>query len=388
MRAALFALAGFALAAALAASACSPRAADAGGENEPLRVADALGGDTAGYQRAIEPREFVFPADHGAHDGFRTEWWYFTGNLEDDRGNRHGFQLTFFRQALAPSPPPRDSAWAAGHIVFAHFALSDERRALFEARERFSREALGLAGAKASPFRVWIDDWEAAALTPPDAFPMRVRAQENGLGLDLTLTPLKPPVLQGERGLSRKGPEPGSASYYYSFTRLDAEGTVTIDGRTADVRGLAWMDREWSTSVLDDDQTGWDWFALQLDDGRDLMLFQLRRADGSRDPFDAGALVDAEGRATILGARDFSLEPRGFHESSRGTRYPVRWSIEIPGEGMVLDVSPLLPDQELDVSLRYWEGAVTVMGRDARGPVSGRGFLEMTGYDAGSRFTR
>jgi predicted secreted hydrolase len=370
------------IALALAVVACDPSEIRTVEEREPLRVAEALAGDVAGFLRATEPRPFHFPADHGAHDGFRTEWWYFTGNLEDDRGSHYGFQLTFFRQALAPNPAPRRSAWAADHIVFAHLALSDERRARFEASERFSREALGLAGVRGSPLRVWVEDWEASSLSPDDAFPMRLRAQEGGLGLDLTVAPRKPPVLHGEQGLSRKGPQPGSASYYYSFTRLGAEGTVTVDGRPARVRGLAWLDREWSTSVLDEGQVGWDWFAIQLEDGRDVMLFQLRRADGSRDAFDAGALVDADGRATILDANDFVLVPRGFHESRRGTRYPVRWSIEIPAQGMTLDVEPMLPDQELDVSLRYWEGAVTVSGRDGDGPVLGRGFLEMTGYDA------
>lgn len=353
-----------------------------------LSVAEALGGKNAGYLRATEPRAFVFPDDHGPHDGFRTEWWYFTGNLADAEGRRYGFQLTFFRQALTPDPAERESAWGASHLVFAHFAVGDESGGRFHARERFSREALGLAGAQARPFRVWIDDWRAEAADAEDAFPMRLRAAEEGVELDLVVTPAKPPVLQGEQGLSRKGAAPGNASYYYSFTRLDARGTLAVDGAPVAVSGLAWMDREWSTSVLGNEQTGWDWFAIQLEDGRDLMLFQLRRRDGSRDPFDAGALVDRNGRAEILDASDFTLLPRRFWENAAGVRYPVAWSIELPGHGLRLETEPLLDDQELAVTLRYWEGAIEVSGRDEAGGISGRGFLEMTGYDEASGFAR
>lgn len=337
-----------------------------------LSVAEALRSeDDRGYARAIEPREFRFPADHGPHPEFRTEWWYYTGNLSTREGRRFGFQLTFFRSALAPSMPERSSAWAARQVYLAHFTVSDAEGGRFHSFERWSRGALGLAGARGEPFRVWLEDWSAAGDSA-----MRLRAAEDGVALDLALQPGKPPVLQGERGLSRKSAETGNASYYYSLTRMPAAGTVSVGGERFTVSGLAWMDREWSTSSLGRDQVGWDWFALQLEDGRDLMLYRLRRADGSSDPLSKGTLVGPQGESRHLALKDFDLEVRGHWESPRsGARYPSRWRLRIPSAGLDLSLEPLLADQELDVSFRYWEGAVRV-----EGSARGRGYVEMTGY--------
>lgn len=378
------------------------------GDDHPPRAARAtvslvetLGGaDTVGYARAVEPRAFDFPADHGPHPDFRSEWWYFTGNLDGPEGARYGFQFTIFRGALAPprssdsTAPGVDSPWDTRQVYLGHFTLTDVEGRTFREFERYSRGAAGLAGAEADPFRVWLDDWEVRSVSgDPGAgdpvWPLRLRARDTAVALDLELVPRKPLVLQGERGLSQKGSAPGNASYYYSYTRLQAAGTVGIEGRETPVLGTAWLDREWSTSALSDGQVGWDWFALQLSDGRDVMVYQLRRADGSPDPLSKGVVVDADGNARTVGLEAFEVEPIGSWASPiDGSVYPSGWRVRLPDEGLDLVVDPVLADQELDVSFRYWEGAVDVSGFADGAEVTGRGYVELTGYagaEAGPR---
>lgn len=345
-----------------------------------LAVAEAMAGDPAGFLRAERPRPFAFPADHGPHDGYRTEWWYFTGTLFGEGGRAFGYQLTFFRNALAPGPHPAGaSALRARTVWMAHLALSDERGGRFRWAERLAREAIGLAGARAEPFRVWVEGWEASA---PDGTlaPLALRARAEGLAIDLTLAPERPVVLQGEAGLSAKGPEAGNASYYYSIPRLATRGEVTLDGERFAVEGRSWLDREWSTSALAPELEGWDWLALQLDDGRDLMLYRLRRRDGSADPFSAAAVIEPAGDVRRLAAGDFALRPLGRWTSPRGGDYPAAFRVEVPSLGLELEARPRLADQELTGLVRYWEGAVRVTGRSPEGPIGGQGFLEMTGY--------
>ncbi|MGE0158550.1 MAG: lipocalin-like domain-containing protein [Gemmatimonadales bacterium] len=348
-----------------------------------LSLAETLAGaDTSGYERALEPRPFVFPSDHGPHPSFRTEWWYVTGNLTSSDARAFGFQLTIFRSALAPSAPALASDWATNQAYMAHFTLTDIEGGRFRAHERFARGAVGLAGARAEPLRVWVGDWSMDG-TAVETFPLSLGAAADGVGIELTLDAGKPIVLQGERGLSRKGPEPGNASYYYSFTRLPARGSVVVGGDTLSVSGLAWLDREWSTSALSAGQAGWDWFALQLDDGWDLMAYRLRRADGSADAFSEAVVVDPGGAATRLRfGDDVTLESTGTWTSPiDGAVYPAGWRIAIPARGWDLTVAPRVADQELDLSFRYWEGAVSVRGTGEGGaPVSGRGYVELTGY--------
>ncbi|HJX28469.1 MAG TPA: lipocalin-like domain-containing protein [Thermoanaerobaculia bacterium] len=370
---------------ALLTVACGDRSRE---PSASLSVAGALrGGDDRGYARATEPRTFGFPADHGPHPEFRTEWWYYTGNLATAEGRRFGFQLTFFRSALAPEMPERGSAWATRQAWLAHFALSNiegEEGERFHSFERWSRGAVGLAGIQTAPFRVWVEDWSAQADGGDDGpvFPMRLRAAEGEVALDLRLEQGKPPVLQGERGLSRKSSEPGNASYYYSLTRMPATGTIRVGGESFTVQGSAWMDREWSTSSLGEGQVGWDWFALQLSDGTDLMLYQLRDAEGRPDPSSSGSIAGPGGETRPLALRDFSLEPLATWESpDSGARYPARWRVRVPSEELDLTVTPLLADQELDVSFRYWEGAVAMEGTRQGRPVRGNGYVELTGYD-------
>ncbi|WP_245688198.1 lipocalin-like domain-containing protein [Thiohalomonas denitrificans] len=364
---------------ALLLSGCGP-APDQPADGGSLAVSEALGGDIEGYARATEPREFKFPADHGPHPEFRTEWWYFTGNLADRRGERYGFQLTLFRNALAPEPLEGPSRWRKRQVYMAHLALTDVAGGRFVAEERFARAALGLAGARAAPFRVWLEDWEVSGGEGRHPFPVTLRAGNDKDGIELTLGMEKTPILQGEAGLSQKSEEPGNASYYYSYSRLSASGRITIDGVQRQVDGSAWMDREWSTSALGPEQSGWDWFALQLDNNVDLMLYRLRRRDGSTDPASAGSLVSPEGERTALREEDFEVTVTRHWESPRGGRYPAGWRLQLPQQQLWLRVEPLLADQELDLSVRYWEGAVRISGEHRGQPVAGYGYVELTGY--------
>jgi predicted secreted hydrolase len=350
-----------------------------------LAVRDALGGgDASGFARALGPRPFAFPADHGPHPEFRTEWWYYTGNLETAAGRHVGFQLTFFRTALAApdrgASIQRTSAWAARQLYLAHFAVTDTQGGRFYASSRVSREALGLAGARAAPFRVWLDDWSAES-DAVAGFPIRLRATDRDVAVDLVIESGKPVVLQGDRGWSPKGDEPGNASYYYSFTRMPARGSVRVGAASLEVSGLAWMDREWNTNALGPDLVGWDWLALQLDDGRDVMVYQLRRRDGSVDPHSAGALIASDGTTRSLARGGIALDALDYWTSPASrVRYPSRWRLSIPAADLRLDITPRLANQELNVGTRYWEGAVRVQGSAAGLPIAGLGYVELVGY--------
>ena len=357
----------------LALAACSPAPQP---PEATLSVATSLAAEPeAGFERALEPRTFAFPADHGPHPGFQIEWWYFTGNLEDAAGRRFGYQLTFFRSALARELPKRESRWAARDAWMAHFALTDVAGGAFQAFERFERGALDLAGARAEPFAVWTGAWRADGLES-STFPVRLRAEQGEIAVDLTLEPDKPLVLQGDRGLSQKGERRGNASYYYSFTRLATRGEVRTEDGAWSVTGSSWLDREWSTSALEPGLAGWDWLALQLDDGRELMLYQLRRDDGSSAPLGAGSLIERDGSTRALALADVSLEVLDTWRSpATSTTYPSRWRVRVPSAELELELRPVLADQELDLTFRYWEGAVDVSGSHA-----GRGYVELVGY--------
>lgn len=343
-----------------------------------LSVTEALGGTPAqGFARAAAPRRFVFPEDHGPHPGFRNEWWYFTGNLESSQGRRFGYQLTFFRVALRPEPVPRISEWGTNEVFMAHFAVTDVQGKQFHFAERFSRAALGLAGAGGRPLAVRLEDWSAqeSALQP---WSVKLKAADAEMAIELDLTSLKREILNGENGLSRKSGTPGNASYYYSISRMATSGTIRSGSESFKVTGLSWLDREWSTSALEPDQVGWDWFALQLDDGRDLMFYQLRRRDGSSDPFSSGTLVSADGTGTHLEHDQVQLEATRWWTSPKtGTKYPSLWRMRIPSQRVDIQISPRLAGQELVGDFRYWEGAVAVQGA---GGALGSGYLEMTGY--------
>ena len=343
------------------------------------QLADLLGSDAApAFARAIAPREFVFPEDHGPHPEFRNEWWYVTGNLDNEDGERFGFELTIFRFALTPSVALSQSAWRTNQVYIAHLAVTDANNERFYVAQRYSRGAVGLAGAQAAPFRVWIDDWEMAERMETDTW--RLVANDEDFGIDFNLTALKPPVLNGIDGLSQKSADPANASYYYSITRLQTRGSLRVGEKDYTVSGLSWLDREWSTSALAADQVGWDWFALQLDDGSDLMLYGLRLQDGTRDPASAGTFVDANGDASHLAYDDVEISVLEEWSSPEGGSYPSRWLLRVPRFGLELNVSPVISDQELFTTVRYWEGAVDVAGEHDRQPIEGRGYVELTGY--------
>ena len=361
----------------------------AGPPQARLSLVETLGGDdTRGFARALEPREFTFPLDHGPHPDFRNEWWYVTGNLDAEGGRKLGFQFTVFRSSLSPVAPEGTSAWRTNQAFMAHFAVTDEAGRRFYAFERFARGSVGLAGAQSDPFRVWLETWSLASADSAQdgTFPLRLQAAEGDVALDLVLDEGKPRVLQGNGGLSQKGPEPGNASYYFAHTRMPSTGTVVLGADTLRVSGLAWLDREWSTSALSQGQVGWDWFALQLDHGWELMVYALRRVDGSAHPLSDGVLIAPDGsRRPLTWGKDISVTPtRRWTSPLDGAAYPSGWRIEIPEGDWALDVTPVLPDQELKLAFRYWEGAVRVSGRSEGREVTGRGYVELTGY-AGER---
>ncbi len=363
------------------AAACNGRQAPQPAP-EPQRLASLLGSDAdAGFVRASGTREFEFPRDHGPHDGFRNEWWYVTGNLDGSDGRRFGYELTLFRFLLSPDTPATASDWRTNAVFVGHFAVTDVEAGEFHVAERFSRGAAGLAGAASDPVRVWLHDWTLRARQgagQPAVWQLQAAAE--GMAIELSLTPLKPPVLQGEGGLSQKSSTAGNASWYYSLSRLQTTGEVRLGAERYDVSGLSWLDREWSSSALDDDQQGWDWFALQLDDGSDLMFYNLRKVDGSRDAYSAGSFVREDGSAVKLGSDDVVVEVLDYWDSPLGGRYPQGWRLEIPSQRIDLRVRPLMAAQELDTLVRYWEGAVDVSGTRGASRVSGRGYVELTGY--------
>lgn len=370
-----------------------------------LSLGQALGGELAGFARADRPREFRFPDDHGPHPAYRTEWWYYTGNLKSATGRHFGFQLTFFRTALkAPTDRARRaSAWGTQDVYMAHFALSDVAAQRFHAFQRLSRDALGLAGASAVPFRVWLEDWsvtgEAAAEPPlcpvhPERSPqgeveggsgrawsMQLSAEEQDVALDLRLVSDKPIVLHGRNGLSQKGAVTGQASYYYSLTRLRSDGVVRLGDEEFQVQGLSWMDREWSTSVLSETLRGWDWFAIQLTDGQELMVYQIRQQSGDIHPLSSGTLVAADGTTQTLSSAGFQIEVlQTWQSPTDGTAYPAKWRLRIPGEAIDLTLTPYMADQEMHTLIRYWEGAVRARGTVQGRPLAGDGYVELTGY--------
>ncbi len=335
----------------------------------------------AGFQRALAPVTFSFPRDLGPHPDFQTEWWYYTGNLQTADGRHFGFELTFFRRALqAPGAlPTRTSDWAADQVYMAHFALTDVTGSHFYYQEQLSRAAAGLAGAVGLPsYRVWLYDWQVAQ-TSENTYHLAAAAKD--FAVDLNLDDLKGLVLQGDRGLSQKGPEPGDASYYFSQTRLQTSGSIRIGQTTMTVNGLSWMDHEYSTSALSAGQVGWSWFALQLDDGSELEVYTIRRSDGSIDPYSRGLVVHADGSTVSLQLGDFTLKSDAAWKSpGSGAVYPSHWIVSVPSEGLTLDITPFIPDQELRVSFTYWEGAVKVAGERNRKSISGSGYVELTGY--------
>jgi predicted secreted hydrolase len=354
-------------------AACRPGSGGAGQAADELAAA-------AAWKNVVEPRTFVFPDDHAAHEDYRVEWWYYTGNVQSATGRHFGFELTFFRVGVNQRPR-NPSRWTVRDLYIAHFAVADIAARRFHFFERSRRAGIGAAGAASARYHVWNDQWAARL----DGATHRLVAAAGNCAIELSLTPQKPPVLHGKRGLSQKGPTVGNASHYYSLTRLQTVGAVTVDGQTFAVSGCSWMDHEFSSSFLEPGQRGWDWMALQLENGHELMIYQIRRNDGTSDVHSSGTIVDPDGQAEPLGHRQFQLLPVAFWRSPHNdARYPVRWTVRLPGRRTELRVAAAFPDQEMNtlvsIGTPYWEGSVAVTGSWQGVNVRGRGYLEMTGY--------
>ena len=351
-----------------------------------LIVVPGLAADTSQeFRIATEGYRYAFPRDHGAHDEFRTEWWYYTGQLTTKDGRPFGYQLTFFRRGM-----PRDqtktlpSQWAVTQLYLAHFAVSDLSKGRFHFSEKISRAGLGKAGAARDRLHVWIDRWSAES---PSAAPgtQTLQAADGDLAIQLTVSPRKPLVVHGTDGISHKGSATGQASHYYSFTSLATTGTLSIGAERFDVTGNSWMDHEFGSADLGKDLVGWDWFSLQLDDQRELMLYRLRRTDGSTDPASSGTVIDRDGQGHHLSIEDFTLEPTSYWTSQTSqARYPQRWRLTIPSQQLSLELVPLMAEQELSTThstqVTYWEGAIEATGSTQGRPARGQGYMELTGY--------
>lgn len=341
----------------------------------------ALGGIPAsGFARAIEPRHFSFPEDHAAHPEFRNEWWYVTGNLQTDSGRRFGYQVTLFRIALSPNPPSNPSLWATNQVWMAHIALTDVEGNKHLHDQRFARGAAGLAGQSMQPFKVWLEDWQILGQVAGE-FPWTVGVATADFGLQLTLQPEKPAVLQGQQGLSQKSSETGNASYYYSFTRLATTGSIHYQNQDFQITGSSWLDREWSTSALGKDQAGWDWFSLQFSEGQELMFYQLRKTSGEADPAPSqGKWIAADGSTQDLSLKDLQLKPIKYWQAPKGTKYPIAWELNYPAVHGRWRVEAVVADQLMETSILYWEGAVRVIEL-ASDKIVGQGYLELSGYE-------
>ena len=336
----------------------------------------------AQYRTALPGYRFEFPRDYFNHPDFQTEWWYYTGNLKSADGHRFGFELTFFRLAVTRDPR-KSSSWDVRDLYLAHLALSDIDGERFYHAERANRSGPGIAGVNQTEARIWNGNWQVQWRGDEEI----LQAVDDRFQLHFTLHAEKPPIIHGENGVSQKAAGLGRASHYISLTRLATQGLIQLNGMDSSVAGLSWMDHEFFTHQLEPDQAGWDWLSLQLNDNTELMLFRIRRRDGSIDPYSAGTFVDSRGRAIHLRKADFTLEPLGKTWTSLETHaiYPIAWKMEIPRLGIALQATTPLISQELAGKTRlspsYWEGAITLRGNRESKPLQGTGYLEMTGYD-------
>lgn len=351
----------------------------------------ALAEAPSNYLTITGPCNLEFPKDHGAHPGYRTEWWYYTGNLRSQTGDLYGFQLTFFRSQISPPDsdknwPDPPSAWRTQQIYLAHAAVSDIGAKRHLQTELVSREALSMAGVLHRPSEtvVYLKNWSARI--GAEAQVLHVDTDE--FSYELTLKPLKPPVLHGQAGYSLKGSSPERASCYYSYSRLAVEGQLAIGGKTMAVGGQGWMDHEFSTAVLEPGIKGWDWFSLQLSDRTEIMLFLLRTDDGGISAVSGGTFVDPEGNTRTIGKDEFAVTTLDTWKSPHSkAAYPSRWRLQVFPNSLDLTITPNLADQEMQTSgstgVTYWEGSVSIRGTRNANQINGQGYVELTGYAEG-----
>lgn len=367
-------------------------------EEQDLRFSVADQADL-GFTRAKIGTPVIYPNDFGPHYDYQTEWWYYTGNLTADTGQHFGFQLTIFRRALSPPRADyrRDSNWASSQVYMAHFAITDVAGDEHLFYDKFARGAAGLAGVEADPFQAWVGDWvineiekEAIGSLTVDLsddlkdqakYIYQLRAEQDQIRIDVLLLDIKGPILHGINGYSQKGPGDGNASIYISQTRLVTIGTIEVGDKVYSVKGNSWMDHEYSTSALGQDQIGWDWFSIQFDNGNEVMVFQIRNEDGSVDPFSSGTWITRAGDTINLSREDFEIKVlEDWISPHTSGRYPAKWEINIPKLGVSMVVTSSVQDQEVNLAYSYWEGSVTVNGEQRGSLLMGRGYVELTGY--------
>ncbi|MGM0419151.1 MAG: lipocalin-like domain-containing protein [Thermodesulfobacteriota bacterium] len=334
------------------------------------------------FLKAVEKREFKFPEDHGIHKGFQTEWWYFTGNLKSVNNKRFGYQFTLFRSQLNPEKTEKDSLFSSNALYMAHLAVTDADSKKFYYFEKFARENPNNAYVKQQPFKAEIDGWKFYETDNEQGKleNLKLEAKKENISLDLNLKITKPFVLQGDEGLSQKSKGKGNASYYYSATRINTKGSINIKENEYKVEGSSWLDREWSTSALSEEQEGWDWFAIHLNDNTEIMFYNLRLKSKKRDKLSKGVYVYTDGNYEKIEANELVLETKDKWKSPKGGVYPSGWVMKIPEHNIRLDITPLIKNQELDFFIRYWEGAVNVSGTKDGKKIEGSGYVELTGY--------
>lgn len=330
------------------------------------------------YTRALPGYQFQFPRDSFNHEGYQTEWWYYTGNVRAPDGRRFGFELTFFRQGVSRAPDT--DPWYVHDLWMAHLALSDIGGQHFYHEERLNRSGPGLAGVDAATGLVWNGNWQAHLGDHEED----LRGIGRDFGLTLKLVPAKPPVIQGQKGVSQKAAGAGHASHYYSLTRLLTSGSIEVAGKTYEVEGTAWMDHEFFTGSMAANESGWDWLSVQFDDGTELMLYRMRHKDGSIDPYSSGSYIDAQGKSRFLSSQEFAMTPAGETWTSPETKaaYPLRWHVSVPMLHLAFDVTTSLRAQEMTGRFgpSYWEGTIDAAGSRGGSAAHGVGYLEMTGY--------
>lgn len=331
------------------------------------------------FKKAIYKRDFKFPEDFGAHPEYLTEWWYYTGNLLTDDGRHFGYQLTFFRRAISDEfEVSSASDWASNQIYLAHFAVTDTLNEKHYVFDQISRGSAGIAGTSIDPlFSIWLKDWEINQLED-NVFQMN--AGNDDVEINFILTDLKGISFYGDDGLSQKGSEIGNASYYFSQTRMETTGSIRISDENFSVKGFSWMDHEFGTSTLGNDQIGWDWFSIQLDNNSEIMLFQIRQADGSISEFSSGTIIFMDGNTENLEINDFEIEVLDTWQTSDQITYPNKWEIYIEHINLKMETTPVMNDQEMSLFFRYWEGAVNINGTLNGEKISGYGYIELTGY--------
>jgi predicted secreted hydrolase len=345
-------------------------------------LTSARGAET-GFVPALPGYDFSFPRDHGAHDEYKTEWWYYTGHLETDAGKRYGFELTFFRVGIVPPGGATATRWDLRNLSLAHFAISDIDGNDFRYYEKLNRSSPFTAGAAVGALDVFNEGWRATTLADGS---WRLTAYGGKDAIDLIVSSRKAPAVHGENGISVKAEGVGYASHYYSMSRLEVRGRVN----GASCHGLAWMDHEFGSAQLRENQQGWDWFSIQLDNDAELMLYQIRRRDGTPDTTSSGSLISSEGNVIHLRRDQMVITPLGtWHSKKSGATYPMGWRVAIPSFGIALVLQPLMKDQELvtrsSTNVTYWEGAVDVAGSFGNVAIGGQGYVEMTGYERAFR---